>query len=427
MDATEATWLRELSPSEDGRPVPVPYCSRELLTRTTAGTGPGAVAWALQVGHGAAERIFEEIPLFGASDELRALLYAACESATLTALGMLSGPDHQPPPLTEEAKSAIGYYAEHDIPLDQILRGIRFGHAEMSSALLAACDSLTTGDGRTALLRVVSAQLFDHMDRYAREGADHYKAAHDAWAESSDAVTRRIVEAVLAGTDTNAAALPYELEQTHRAVIVTRAGNTAAGLQQVAYDVLRRAGAASPLIVPVTSSKVWAWGGFRSRPAPAGPLRGYAQPGVRVSVGAEQHGIDGFRESHRQALGVHGLQQASSHPLATLLFDDVEMAVLLASDLPAARRFVARILGPLAEASRRNLEILSTVKAYLDLCGSPSAVADRMNLARNTVSARIQRASQVLRREIGVDCADLHGALVLVDLLGERVLTDAPG
>lgn len=417
-------WVRDLVPADD-RPVPIPHCSLELLTRITAMAGPEPVMWALQVGGDAAETIFEAIPAFGTTQELRDMLLAATESATLGALGMLAGPDNEPPPLTEEAKIAVADYARHDVPVEQILRGIRFGHAVMSSAFLAAGDALAASDRRTAVLRTVSARLFDHMDRYGREAADHYNTEHAAWSASSGAAKRRIVEAILAGSDVppgDLAALAYDPAQANRAVIVTCVDGAAAGLQQVAYDVLRRAGATSQLVVPVTGATVWAWGGRAAcsgAPLPAMPVEGF-----RVAFGAELRRVDGFRESHEQAIKVAALQEVAGGAPGALAFADVELAVLLAGDLPGARRFVGRVLGPLAAASQRNLDILTTVKAYLDLCGSPSAVAERLNLARNTVSARIQRASRMLDREIGIDCVDLHAALVLVELLGDQVLTE---
>lgn len=427
-------WVCALRPSPD-RQVPVPHCTPELLSEATAATGPEPVAWALQVGAVAAEKIFDAIPYFGSTPEMRDMLYAATESITLGALKLLTEPDHVPPPsLTEEAKRAVSYYAQHDVPVERILRGIRFGHAEMSSAFLAACESLIADpEDRATAASAVSARLFEHVDRYGEEGIELYRTLREYWVTSSTAVTRRLVESILAddadtgpdsagvtGTD---AELPYELDQLHRAVIITRTTPTASGLQQVAHHVLRRLGAGSQLIVPVSPTTVWAWAG-RWRPAGTDQPAPEGLDGFRIAVGREAANVAGFRDSHRDATEVHGLLELRDRPADVMVFDDVELALLLTRDLPAARRFVDRVLGPLAEANQRNQDITDTVKAYLDLGGSPSAVAERLNLARNTVSARIARASTVLRRDVGMDSADLHAALTLVEVLGDRVLSD---
>ena len=423
-------WVCALQPSQD-RQVPVPHCTPELLSEATAATGPEPVAWALQVGAVAAEKIFDAIPYFGSTPEMRDLLYAATESITLGALKLLTEPDHvPPPPVTEEAKRAVGYYAEHDVPVERILRGIRFGHAEMSTAFLTACESLIADpEERATTASAVSARLFEHVDRYGEEGIERYRTLREYWATSSTALSRRLVESILAGdTDTGSAdgagtdaELPYELDQLHRAVIITRTIPTASGLQQVAHHILRRLGAGSQLIVPMSATTVWAWAG-RRRPAGTGHPAPEGLDGFRIAVGREAASVAGFRDSHRDATEVHGLLELRDRQADAMVFDEVELAVLLARDLPAARRFVDRVLGPLAETNQRNQDITDTVKAYLDLGGSPSAVAERLNLARNTVSARIARASTALNRDIGVDSADLHAALTLVEVLGERVL-----
>lgn len=425
---TGTGWVHLLNP-DASRPVPVPHCTPELLNQVIAVAGPEPVGWALQVGGTAAERIFEAIPYFGSTPELRDLLYAATESITLGALALLVGPDdRRPPPLTEEARRAVRHYAEQDVPVERILRGIRFGHAEMAAAFLAACESLTAGgDSRSATAGAVSARLFEHVDRYGEEAAEHYRTVHDAWGASSAAITRRAVQGVLAGDGPPPATeLPYDLDQTHRAVVITRTSPTGAGLQQAAFDVLRRMGAAAHLVVPMSGTTAWAWAGSRRSPgsvtpAPTGPA------GFRVAVGPEAVDVTGFRESHTDAVAVHRLLELRERTSDVLVYDDIELAVLLARDLPAARRFVRRVLGPLAEATQRNLDILGTLQSYLDLGGSPSAAAERQCLARNTVSARIQRASTILRREIGVGSADLHACLTLVEVLGECVLVTERG
>lgn len=424
VGAIDARWAVSLTP-DPSRPVRVPCCTPELLTRLTAMAGPDPVAWALQVGETMAEIIVEQIAYFGSTEELRELLRAATESAVLGALGMFVGPTGEPPPLTLEARRAVGYYAEHGVALEDILQGIRSAHAEMSAAFLEACDTVVEQDERILVLRKVSAQLFEHMDRYARDAADLYNDVRARWEAGSTAVTRRAVDAILGGAAPDretSAALSYDLTLSHRAVVLTAEGPVD-GLEQTAYDLLRRLGATAQLIVPVSSSVVWAWAGRRHGGPPA-TADAVGRPGVRVAIGSEAAGAEGFRASHRQAVDVARLLAVSTAPHEVLTHDTVEPAVLLAGDLPAAREFVRRTLGPLADPSPRAMELLATVKTYLDLSCSPSAVADRLHLARNTVSARVARASRELGREIGDDCLDLHCALLLVDVLGTTVLTD---
>lgn len=422
-------WVHRLAPTDE-LPVPVPVSGPELLARVTAEVGPQAVAWAAQVGAETATRIIEEMPYFGPDERWTELLRMGTESATLSALLMLASPYGDVPPLTDEAKCAIAPYVEQGISLDQVLRGIRLGHAGMSSAFLGACGALVEDEDRVAVTRAVSARLFEHIDRFAREAAEFYKECYERWSRSATAVVRATVEALLAGQTVSAAdlkSLPYSLTQHHRAIVVSKVTSEGLRLQQIAHDALRCIGSTTQLIVPASETTVWAWGGCPpGSAAQTSSLVARVYPGAHVAVGPMVTGLDGFRRAHLDALAVSRIQRLSSRPREVLVFDDVEMVTLLMQDPLAATRFMRRVLGPLAATGEQNEDLRATVKTYLDVHGSPSAAAQRLHLARNTVSARVQRASTLLHREIGVDCADLHTALILADTVGDAVLDPAP-
>jgi DNA-binding PucR family transcriptional regulator len=93
----------------------------------------------------------------------------------------------------------------------------------------------------------------------------------------------------------------------------------------------------------------------------------------------------GFRSSHAEALQaarIAGLAPATAGPVTD--YPRVELLSLLATDLPRARAFVARQLGPLASPDEPAERLRETVLAFLAAGGSATRVANELYVHQNT-------------------------------------------
>jgi hypothetical protein len=104
-------------------------------------------------------------------------------------------------------------------------------------------------------------------------------------------------------------------------------------------------------------------------------------------------------------------------------YGDVELPALLTADLGAARTFVRRELGPLANPGAPMSDLRATL-TYLEEQNSPHSAAQRLHVSRNTVSYRVKRAEELLGQEWRQRRYELQAALLLARDLGEAVFID---
>ena len=95
-----------------------------------------------------------------------------------------------------------------------------------------------------------------------------------------------------------------------------------------------------------------------------------------------------------------------------------------ATDLPRARAFVCRQLGPLASPDEPAERLRETVLAFLAAGGSATRVAKELYDHQNTVAYRVKRAEELLGRRVTESPIELTCALTLAAGLGSAVLSD---
>ena len=426
-------WLMGVRP-DPGRPLPPPASSPATVAHAVELLGRNPVDWAVQVGHGMATHIIEEIPELGGGEGPFQSLRIGTESATIRALVRITRSAADLPAITDEALQGDREFVRRGVALDRVLRGVRLGHAGMARAFMAACDVLLPEEQRSEAMRVVSEQLFDYIDEFSGSMASEYINERDRWVTSAAAAREEVVRGLLDGTMSDpgpaSAALSYDLSrQTWRCCcgssLLGRADT--AELQRVAVDVLRHWGCSQHLIVPIGRGRLWAWGaGWSSH---VGCRSTATCPSAGRSHGSRtaRRGIEGFRRSHREAEGAERLtrSRAGARGWATS-YGDVELPALLTADLPAARAFVQRELGALAKPGGPAADLRETLLAYLEEQNSPHAAAERLHVSRNTVSYRVKRAEELLGMEWRQRRHELQTALLLVRELGEAVLVE-PG
>jgi DNA-binding PucR family transcriptional regulator len=96
----------------------------------------------------------------------------------------------------------------------------------------------------------------------------------------------------------------------------------------------------------------------------------------------------------------------------------------MCADLEATRVWVRKVLGPLATDRHNHPVLRETLRVFLECGGSYAAAAETLNLHRNTVQYRLNKAGELLPSPITERRADLELALRACDQLGAVLLGD---
>ncbi len=162
------------------------------------------------------------------------------------------------------------------------------------------------------------------------------------------------------------------------------------------------------LSVLATSSSAWVWSAPAVQAEIGHILAGY--PEVRAATGAMGRGVDGFRQTHREAMETQRLMLGRPE-VRCAAYDEVSLPSLLCRDPAAARAFVTRVLGDLGRA---DAELRETVRVYITCGYNGSRTAEAVYAHRNTVFHRIQRAEDLLPRPLSTNGIEVATALELL-------------
>ncbi|MFC1401157.1 MULTISPECIES: CdaR family transcriptional regulator [Streptacidiphilus] len=445
LDAARG-WPRSLRPTRAGAGLG-PASGAAVLAEATSAVGPGAVAWAVEVGHDMATAVIAAVPELGGGEGPFETLRMGTESVALRALVTLVA-DGATSPLTDEALLGDRDFVRRGVPLDKVLRGIHLGHAAMARAFMAACEATVAEADRSAQMKRVSETLFEFIDGFSSGMAEEYLAERDRWVTSSAAAREETVRSILEQSPvdigTASRTLDYDLRREHLALTAwchPATGAEASELQRAAVEFLRARRCITTLVVPIGRTGLWAWGARTAQGnAAANPAASPAEdpvadvaadpeghPSVQMACGSPASGLDGFRRSHEEAVLAERTARLSSRPRSGVThYRDVELASLLTGDLDRARRFVQRELGPLADDTPHAEELRETLRHYLQAERSLLKAAARMHVARNTVTYRVKRAEQLLGHGVADRHLEVQAALTVAHVVGSAVLREEP-
>jgi DNA-binding PucR family transcriptional regulator len=145
---------------------------------------------------------------------------------------------------------------------------------------------------------------------------------------------------------------------------------------------------------------------------------------TRVAVGEPAYGVDGFRQTHRQAARAQDLALAARPGSRLTTFADVGAVALICADIDAARTWIWSTLGDLALNDEPHARLRDTLQIFL-VTGSYTGTAERMMLHKNSVQYRIRKAEEAMGAPIEARHADLELALRACQYLGDTVLRPA--
>ncbi|MFJ5775200.1 PucR family transcriptional regulator [Streptomyces sp. NPDC093094] len=427
-------WIHRLAPTGAG-PAHPPASSERTVAEATEALGEEPVAWAVDLGHRLAEVITRELPELGEGPDLFRTLRMGTESVVLQALLLLTGRQVSAG-ATEEALLGDREFARRRVGLDKVLRGIRVSHAELSRALMSACQELAPAAEHARQFRRISEALLAYVEDFASGMTAEYLAEHDRWVASGAAAREETVRQILGGEplreETATRALGYPLRGRHLALVVWHDTELAApttDLQQAAAHFLRRRHCTTTLLVPTGRTSLWAWGA----PAPAaagaddeqpGPLD---LPGIRIACGTRREGLSGFRRSHQEAEAAARVMRLSPRTDPVVGYPDVALASLLSADLTATRRFVHDELAGLAADTPQADQLRETLRHYLRSERSLVVSAARLHVARNTVTYRVKRAQELMGHDVAARLPEVLAALEAAHALGAAVLGPVRG
>jgi DNA-binding PucR family transcriptional regulator len=402
-------------------------------------TAAGAVKLRLaEVSHDVWRRLIDDIPELKADDPLVGVLVAGVEANVATLLDVLQ---HGIALDALDAPAAAVEYArrvaQRGIPLHALVRAYRVGHARFLQWCLDEIPEQTHDAALTrAVIRRLLDESFGYIDRVSEQMISAYQHEQGRWLLTQNAVRAVRVRALLDRERIDPhqieANLGYRLDQHHIGLVawVPEANSSVEALTRL--DRLTTALAdelscrGKPLYVPCDEAAAWAWLPLENgkhvaweRLAEAAAARDST---ARVALGDPAAGVDGFRQTHQQALRAQGVAVAAQPGTQVTTFAEVGPIALLSADLDATRGWVWHVLGDLADNDQNSERLRETLRVFLAAKGSYQTAGERLAIHKNTVQYRIRKAQEAIGQPSQDHRSDVELALRICHYLGSVVL-----
>jgi DNA-binding PucR family transcriptional regulator len=306
-----------------------------------------------------------------------------------------------------------------------ILRAYRVGHAELwNQWMRVVSDNIENLEDLPEIVTVSGAHMFGYLDSVCVRLVAEYEPERRRQFTSAAAQRVATAQAIVAGEDVDAdqasQRLNYRLRRHHLALVLWPASRRmeaqgTEGLERTAFALAEDLGTEAPLLVPAARGSVWAWLGAADARRLAPVIAAKSPPaGVAVAAGDIGYGIEGFRESHRQAgeaRRVCGLRERP--PTDVVHYRSISLIAALSTDPSAAQRFLVSELGELNASDEATRRLRNTLRTFLDLGSSHAAAARVLGIHQKTVAYRVRRAEDLLGYRITDRRAPLEAALLL--------------
>ncbi|MPY99119.1 MAG: PucR family transcriptional regulator [Actinophytocola sp.] len=385
--------------------------------------------------------LYTQIGELRGDESLLNLLGASIEGNVETILHILQydiADEHVEPP-----SAAFEYarrLAQRGVPVNALVRAYRLGQDHLLKRSFEAIQA-TIAEPAIAFCasqRFVST-TFNYVDWISQHIVSVYESERERWLENRSAVRAARIKELIGGktadTDRAEENIGYSLRQRHVGVVLwideeSVSDSGLSTLERWATTLGECLGSrGKPLVVACDRTSVWAWLPFGHRDTfdPAA-VRVFAEADAaapRIAFGEPVAGVDGFRETHRQALRAQALALAGgADPVIGFGEPGVAAACLLSANLPSTRAWVQRVLGRLALADDQHGRLRDTVRVFLAEGGSYTAAAERLTMHKNSVKYRVARAEEERGRPISDDRLDVELALLACRWLGDAIYTE---
>lgn len=409
----------------------LPMTDPQLVEEVVARVGSGTTGWAIEKSRLLMAELAGEP--FARFDQKSCSETRLVEAIALWVVLRLSGVRAITGLLSAELTHAIRERIGDNATVDPLLGYVRAAHASFTHDLFEFRDAMIPTEDQPAMMRSISAALFEGMETLSAAVTEKFAAERNRWFTGSVGERFELVSAILKGqpVDTRRALrqLRYDLTLHHVALVLWQdeiTPDSSRELETAAVRLLEQADCSSMLLLPAGPGRLWAWGGRASdRP---GELRHSDKPvqlpaHVHVASGLPGDGVAGFLRSHEQAITAERVGRITEPGRSRLCdYGDLELVILLGDDAEGTADFVRRELGPLAADNRSMAALRETVCCLLDNERGVAVTAKHLHIAKNTVAYRVKKAEQLLGRSLREDRLRLHLALYLAGRLGSSVL-----
>ena len=330
--------------------------------------------------------------------------------------------------------------AQRGVSANALIRSYRLGQQKLLNIVLDEVRA-TDLDPRRSLdvFQQITTTTFSYIDWISQQVIAAYQAEHDRWLETQNTTRtvriRELLDAEVVDADAVSTEIGYPLRRVHLAVVAsypqTHHGDELVRMQRFVRELaecLESKG--HPLFIAADRLTGWGWIPLAAETAPGAVecvrrlATTYQQP-PSLAVGDPLPGVDGFRRSHRQALGAHAVAIAAGPDAQQIVTNDdsgLSAAALPGENVQAARAWVGEVLGPLASATESDERLRETLRVFLQTGSSYKAAAAELHLHFNSVRYRVQRAEQRRGRPITTDRLDVEIALLLCNWFHTAVL-----
>ncbi|MFG3097704.1 PucR family transcriptional regulator [Streptomyces sp. NPDC048202] len=374
----------------------------------------------------------EVIPEFQHDETVRGLMVASTSSNLVAIVDLLrhSIPVEQISVPTAAAEYARRF-AQHSLSLEALLRAYRLGENRFTKWGITALDGIDGVPTGLALAAVAELSLRTHsyLDQVIEGLIEIYETERRLWNSRIGAARAAQIRLVLESESLSEAevrhllGIPVTCWHTAAVAWLPAEGPGSAGtLDAAAHLVQQVSGPGTPLTLLNDERTMWIWTQHRApRRLDLDRLReGVLGLGseVRVALGSQAPGVDGFRGSLREAMRAKAVAETGQNgSLRVLAFDDIAVAALLTDDAEDLERWITRVLGALVTDAPGIGQLRDTVMAYLSSGGSYTQAAARLHLHKNTVHYRIRKAEELLGRPLAEGRLEVEVALLARTLL----------
>ena len=372
-------------------------------------------------------RILSELPELASDPVLVAELHANTKAQFQVFLSLLQR-ERQELLLPPQAIDLTLSIARRHLELAVLLRIFWVAEAAVWEYFTQASAAVPPdGPDRTDVL----IYLWDHGWTWLNQALEQligvYSDERDKTVQGTLAGRTELVHAILGGdaisADTATTDLGHQVRGIQTALVLWVDGGHAddamAPLNDLASALATAIGAGRPLTVPVGRREIWAWLATRSAPDLA-PLREVitGQSSVRATMGLPSPGLDGFRQSHREAVDAQRIAVSGRSDKVLSEYADVELACLVGGNERGVRALISRELGPLAGNDKGLDRVRETVAAYLAHGGSVETTANTLIVHKNTIRYRLAQAEDLIGHPLSERRTELALALQCLDAYG---------
>jgi hypothetical protein len=384
------------------------------------------------------EQLILAIPELRGDDVVVNLLAASVEANVATLLHVL---EHGIVPESVDVPAAAMEYArrlaQRDVPLHALVRAYRVGHGRFLGTCL---DELARQTHDVDLAVGVTKRLLELSFRYIDQVSERvivvYQEQRDRWLLSQTAAragrVRHLLDDGVADVDAAEVSIGYRLRQRHLGLVAwipeaTSGGEGLGRLDRLTAAIGESVGCRRrPLFVPCDQAVAWSWLPLDAGSAvPWDALRRLVEehdPSARVAAGEVASGLEGFRQSHRQALRAQDVAVFARPGTRVTLFSDVGPVALMLADAEATRGWVRQILGRLGADDEHAAGLRETLRVFLGTGSSYTATADALRVHKNTVQYRVRKAEEAIGGPVHGQESDIELALRVCHALGAPIL-----